>query len=275
MTYRELFCSITSQNIPPHEANLMLEQLFSLSKTSLLLHFDEECDPTVAQRVLALADLRKQGQPLQYLLGEWEFFGLSFFVGKGVLIPRADTEVLVETALDLLEGTSAPSVCDLCSGSGCIPIALCKNLPTDASLTAVELSDDALSYLIKNKEQHACDNLSVIQADVLTFCPQQKFDLITANPPYLSHEEMQHVQQELLFEPKMALEADENGLLFYRVISQRYKEYLKPGASLAFEIGFEQGKAVSALMKENGFSNIRVIPDYNGNDRVVVGQWLL
>ena len=273
MTYRELFRLICQQKLPPHEANILLEKLGGLSKTALMMHFDDECSPPIAKQIQKLTSLRKTGQPLQYLLGEWEFFGLDFFVGDGVLIPRADTEILVETSLELLEGRPAPAVCDLCSGSGCIPIALAQNLPREASLTAVELSDKALSYLIKNKERHHCSNLKVICDDVLTFCSEDKFDLITSNPPYISAEEMEQVQKELLFEPRMALEAEENGLLFYRVISSRYGEYLKPGGYLAFEIGCQQGEAVSRLLCENGFTNVCVIQDYGGNDRVVTGQW--
>ena len=169
MTYRELLTGACQQGMEAHEALTLLEHLFSLSRTSLLIHMDEDCDEQKISSFEQMAARRLAGYPLQYLLGEWEFFGLPFYVGEGVLIPRADTEVLVETALELCDGLFSPVICDLCSGTGCIPIALSKNLPSQASLTAVELSEQALSYLYRNKERHRCDNLTVVQADVLTW----------------------------------------------------------------------------------------------------------
>ena len=158
MTYRELLTGACQQGMEAHEALTLLEHLFSLSRTSLLIHMDEDCDEQKISSFEQMAARRLAGYPLQYLLGEWEFFGLPFYVGEGVLIPRADTEVLVETALELCDGLFSPVICDLCSGTGCIPIALSKNLPSQASLTAVELSEQALSYLYRNKERHRCDN---------------------------------------------------------------------------------------------------------------------
>ena len=273
MTYRELLTGACQQGMEAHEALTLLEHLFSLSRTSLLIHMDEDCDEQKISSFEQMAARRLAGYPLQYLLGEWEFFGLPFYVGEGVLIPRADTEVLVETALELCDGMFSPVICDLCSGTGCIPIALSKNLPSQASLTAVELSEQALSYLYRNKERHRCDNLTVVQADVLTWQPDRRFDLITANPPYISRQEMESLQPEVRCEPQMALLAPEEGLAFYRVLSDRCRSFLRPGGWLVFEIGYRQGEAVSALLEQNGYSDIRLIADYNGNDRVVTGRW--
>ena len=234
---------------------------------------DDPAPDRLVQQLNELVQQRLTGYPLQYLLGEWEFFGLPFFVGEGVLIPRADTEVLVETALELCDGMFAPQVCDLCSGSGCIPIALSRHLPEQASLTAVELSDAALGYLQKNVQRHHCSNLTVVQADVLTWQPQQLFDLITSNPPYISDQEMLELQPEVRWEPEMALRAQENGLYFYRVLSKRCQSYLRAGGWLLFEIGYTQGQAVSDLLLPEGYTDIRLIPDYNGNDRVVAARW--
>ena len=167
-SYRDLFSQACKQGLPPHEVQLLLEHLTALSRTALLLKMDDLAPDRLVQQLNELVQQRLTGYPLQYLLGEWEFFGLPFFVGEGVLIPRADTEVLVETALELCDGMFAPQVCDLCSGSGCIPIALSRHLPEQASLTAVELSDAALGYLQKNVQRHHCSNLTVVQADVLT-----------------------------------------------------------------------------------------------------------
>ena len=196
-SYRDLFSQACKQGLPPHEVQLLLEHLTALSRTALLLRMDDPAPDRMPQQLNEMVQRRLTGYPLQYLLGEWEFFGLPFFVGEGVLIPRADTEVLVETALELCDGMLAPRVCDLCSGSGCIPIALSRHLPEQANLTAVELSDAALGYLQKNVQRHRCSNLTVVQADVLTWQPQQLFDLITSNPPYISDREMLELQPEV------------------------------------------------------------------------------
>lgn len=272
MRYQELLGSACKQGIALHEANLLLEEVFSLSHTELLVHLNDPCDLKLIPAFEAMVKRRLSGYPLQYLLGEWEFFGLSFYVGEGVLIPRADTEILVETALELCGNLPCPVICDLCSGTGCIPIALSKNLPPQALLSAVELSDDALTYLRKNKQRHQCSNLTIIQADVLTWEPQQQFDLITANPPYISSAEMLTLQPEVKKEPVMALEAPENGLYFYRILSERCRKFLKDGGWLAFEIGYQQGEAVAGFLRDNHFSDIRIIQDYGGNDRVVIGR---
>ncbi len=272
MTYRELFGQACKQGVASHETLLLLEHLFSISRTSLLLHFDDSCDESLISQFNQIVAQRISGYPLQYLLGEWEFFGLPFYVGEGVLIPRADTEVLVETALELCDGLFAPNVCDLCSGSGCIPIALSKNLPESATFTAVELSDAALTYLHKNKERHQCDNLAILKADVTTWQPEQTFDVITSNPPYIGQNEIPTLQAEVLHEPLMALQAQEDGLYFYRILSQRCYQFLKENGWIIFEIGYQQRESVCQFLKENGFSNVRVITDYSGNDRVVIGQ---
>lgn len=131
----------------------------------------------------------------------------------------------------------------------------------------MELSDAALGYLQKNVQRHHCSNLTVVQADVLTWQPQQLFDLITSNPPYISDQEMLELQPEVRWEPEMALRAQENGLYFYRVLSKRCQSYLRAGGWLLFEIGYTQGQAVSDLLLAEGYTDIRLIPDYNGNDQ--------
>ena len=271
-TYRELFAHACKKGLAPHEAQLLLEQLSGLSQTGLLLHLDDpastEQQELFEQRVLRRLD----GYPLQYILGQWEFFGLPFLVGEGVLIPRADTEILVETALELCDGKLAPHLCDLCSGTGCIPISLSKNLPEASQLTAVELSEQALAYLNQNRDLNQCTNLQIVQADVLSWQPGCQFDLITANPPYIGADEMAALQPEVHQEPEMALLAPEDGLYFYRILSERCRSFLKEDGWLLFEIGYRQASVVSQFLQQNGFDQIRVIPDYAGNDRVVIGH---
>ncbi|MBR3630185.1 MAG: peptide chain release factor N(5)-glutamine methyltransferase [Oscillospiraceae bacterium] len=219
-----------------------------------------------------MAQRRAFGEPLQYILGEWEFFGMRLFVGKGVLIPRPDTEVLVENVLHWCKGKQELRVLDLCTGSGCIALALQKHLP-DAQVHALDLSEDALAYARRNAAYH---RLPVIlhQGNALTVqSPQEfgSFDVIVSNPPYLTAQEMTQLQREIRFEPASALAAGEDGLTFYRSITSCWKAALRPGGLLAYEIGEQQGEAVSGILQDNGFSAIQILKDYAHHDRVVTG----
>lgn len=210
---------------------------------------------------------RLQGEPLQYLLGEWEFWGMTFAVGKGVLIPRPDTEILVEEGLAALQGTEAPRVLDLCAGSGCVALALAQERP-DAAVTAVEWDPAAYAYLEKNVAALG-GSVTPARADVLAPPPAGwgGFDLITANPPYLTAEEMTALSPEVRREPPQALFGGKDGLDFYRAIRDRWLPLLKPGGTLALEIGWRQAGAVCAIFAPCA---PRVRKDYGGNDRVVI-----
>ena len=216
-----------------------------------------------------MAQRRAFGEPLQYILGEWEFFGMRLFVGKGVLIPRPDTEVLVETVLDWCKGKQDLRILDLCTGSGCIALALQKHLP-EAEVHALDLSEDALSYAKKNTAYHKLP-VTLHCADVLQ--PQELgiFDVIVSNPPYLTEDEMQALQTEIRHEPASALAAGTDGLLFYRNITRLWKDALRPGGLLAYEIGEQQGEDVSGILQQHGFTDIQVLQDYAHHDRVVTG----
>ena len=210
---------------------------------------------------------RLAGEPLQYLLGEWEFWGLTLAVGEGVLIPRPDTEILVEQGLAALAGVEAPRILDLCAGSGCVALALAKERP-DAAVTAVEWDPAAWCWLTKNLAAYG-DIVAPLRADVLAPPPEGLglFDLITANPPYLTAEEMTVLSPEVGHEPPQALLGGDDGLAFYRAIRAHWLPLLKPGGTLAMEIGWQQGESVSALFAPYA---PRVVKDYGGNDRVVI-----
>lgn len=253
------------------ETYCLLEKVFGWDKHAVLCHKEEEVSEEQASAYLSLLERRKSAYPLQYLLGSWEFWGYDFLVGEGVLIPRADTEILCETVLELAKEFLMPKIADLCSGSGCLPVVYAKQMP-QSKVTAVELSDEALPYLLKNVERYGCDNVTVLHQDALTWEPEQKLHIISSNPPYLSAEEMKELQTEVTYEPSMALEAPENGLYFYRILSQRCRNFLVDGGILAFEVGWKQAAAVADLMKTAGFSDIVIRKDYGGNDRVVWGR---
>jgi release factor glutamine methyltransferase len=220
-----------------------------------------------AQEILSLAQRRSEGYPLQYLLGQWEFWGCNFKIGEGVLIPRPDTETLVEQVLDICrrEKMTTPKIADLCSGSGCIAAALKKELP-NADICAVELSDKALSYLRQNMELNGVD-VHIIHGDVLDSSITEQFtelDILVSNPPYLTAQDMRELQTEVQHEPATALFGGEDGLDFYRAMTKLWKSSIKTGGFIAYEFGMGQHDAVKAILEENGFTDVELRRDGGG-----------
>lgn len=228
--------------------------------------------PAEAEKLAALAARRAEREPLQYLLGEWDFYGLTLKVGPGVLCPRADTEIVCEAALELLQGVAHPTVYDLCAGTGCLGLAIAAQRP-DAAVTCVEKSNAAWPYLTANAAQ--APNLRTVQADVFAFwrtLPQGGADLLISNPPYLTADEMAALMPETAREPAMALDGGTDGLDFYRLLTARYQAALRPGGWLVLEIGWQQADAVLALGAQSGWQNASCRKDYGGNDRAVLLQ---
>ena len=257
------------------EAGIICEEVFGRSfKTDLMLgKLNRKVTQQEREKAEEMVKRRVTGEPIQYVLGEWEFYGLNFKVGKGVLIPRQDTEILVETALKLLKGNEAPKMLDLCSGSGCIPITLQSKLPK-AKAFAVEYYQEAFEYLEKNISLHN-SGVKAVLADALSDKTAEKFtelDIITCNPPYLTESDMNSLQKEVEFEPATALYGDFDGLKYYRIISSIYKTCLKAGGYLVFEIGATQGEDVAKILSDAGYKNAEVINDYAGRQRVVLAQ---
>ncbi len=216
----------------------------------------------------AAVSRRLTGEPLQYIFGKWEFYGFPFYVGEGVLIPRPETELLIDIAEKRLgKGKTA---LDLCSGTGCIPISIA--LKTGAKCYAVELYDAAFGYLERNIALNGAD-VTAIKADALdgTLFGDTEFDAIFSNPPYLTGGEMKKLQREVSREPETALYGGEDGLDFYRALIPAWKGRLKPGGFMAVETGETQGEAVSEIMQIAGLIP-DVIKDYAGLDRVVIGE---
>lgn len=257
---------------PQFEAMCIVEHIFRKKLNSLLL----EKTPASAEQVNFadnIAYRRITGEPLQYLLGEWEFFGLPFYVGKGVLIPRQDTETLAETVIDAAGKLDAPKIIDLCSGSGCIACAVAANVK-NAKVYALEKSERAIGYLNRNIKLNNAD-VTVIEADVLSKRAAKNpggFDIIACNPPYLTAEDMSALQKEVSFEPEEALFGGRDGLKFYREITHIWNGALNSGGVLAYEIGMGQEENVKKIMLENGFVNIEFIRDVPGVIRVVKGE---
>lgn len=255
------------------EAAFLFEKVFGLDRGALLARGNEKPEPGKAEEFLALLDRRLAGEPLQYLLGEWEFFGLPFRVGPGVLIPRPETELLAELALSLAENIPSPALLDLCSGSGCLPVALGARRP-DAAIWGVELSPEAMGYFTENIRLNRRENVTAVLGDVFALpeeVTRRQYRVITANPPYIRRDALPGLQAEVRREPLMALDGGADGLDFYRRLPALCLPLLAPGGALLLEIGEDQGPAVAALMTAAGYDGVAVIQDLSGLDRVVRG----
>ena len=236
---------------------------------------DEPLNSETAEKIYALVSERGKGYPLQYLLGEWDFWKYRFKVGEGVLIPRPDTETLIENVLDICRKNDlkSPKILDLCSGSGCIAITLSKEIP-HSQLYAVENSDTAFEYLEKNIEFQNAD-VKAIKADVLIPETAEKFkdfDIIASNPPYLTAEEMRDLQKEVQAEPESALFGGDDGLDFYRAITEIWSKCLKTGGYICYEFGMGQHEAVSEILRLNNFININLTKDTGEIIRTVTAE---
>lgn len=266
---------LESADIPDadFDALCLVEHFFGADRTALILHGDRLADDALCRRFFAAVSERSGGRPLQYIIGKWSFMGFDFFVGEGVLIPRSDTEIACEKALEIAREYKDPRIIDLCSGSGAIAIALAKLIP-GAQVTAMELSDDALGYLRQNIELNAAVNVTTVKGDVtkdFDMFPDETFDMIVSNPPYIITKQIDTLRPELSYEPRMALDGGKDGLFFYREITKKWKSKLKAGGALVYETGEDEHEPVSEIMAQNGFKNIGCELDYQGYKRVTYG----
>ena len=238
-------------------------------------HFEAEQLAAVCQNQSHAEKLLKRRlshEPLQYILGEWEFYGITLKLGEGVLIPRQDTETVAETAINLLKGTRNPIVFDLCAGSGCLGIAIEKH--TGAKVNFFEKSEKALKFLEENlKLTNSCGR--IFGADILMPPPKEFYDtadMIVSNPPYIRSKVIPTLEKEVHFEPNIALDGGEDGLVFYRSIAKEWKPVLKKGGYLVFEIGFDQSDEVQNILENEGYKTIQAIRDLCGKFRVIIGK---
>ena len=270
---------------PENDAWLLFSESFGMSRTDYLLHAEEEFYPAPDRERLFIERLarRQRRIPLQRILGVQNFCGLDLYVDERVLIPRQDTEILVELVLQehgkpaLKSGTHSTEmpegekILDLCTGSGCIAIALAK-LGRFSAVSAADISADALAVAEENLKRTGAE-VTLIHSDLFSEIPG-KFDVITANPPYIQSEVIDTLTPEVReHEPRLALDGDEDGLVFYRRLASECPAHLNPGGSVYFEIGYDQGEAVRKLLLEHGFKNIEVLQDLAGLDRVVRAEY--
>lgn len=280
MTVNEIYQSglklLENNNIEnsKFEAQSLLQKAFSLDRVGFIIHKTDKADENCSHNFLNFIEKRISGEPLQYILGEWSFMGFDFKVGRGVLIPRDDTEVVVNLCIDFLKNRADKKTVDLCSGSGAIAVALDKI--SGAKVTAVEIDETAFSYLETNVKENN-SSVKPVMADALEICEtfaDGELDLIVSNPPYIKSADIETLQKEVQLEPRLALDGGEDGCDFYREIVNRWSRKLKKGGALAFELGEGQADAVKALMTEQGFSDFKISLDFGGVQRAIIGTLL-
>lgn len=249
------------------DAWLLLTYVCKIDRTFYYVHMDEEMSSELLAEYEAILNKRAEHVPLQYITGEQEFMGIPFHVNEAVLIPRQDTETLVEEALKLIR--PGMKVLDMCTGSGCILISILKNV-VDVQGFGYDISKQAINVA---KENAKLNNVNaVFERSDLFDEVMDTFDVIVSNPPYIPTDVIGGLMPEVaVYEPMQALDGKEDGLHFYRRIVKDALEFLKPEGKLLFEIGHDQGETVPALMREAGYKDVRVIKDLAGNDRVVIG----
>lgn len=263
------------------DAWLLLEYTADISRAWYYAHPESEVNEEIVSEYLSLCQKRAEHIPLQHLTHQACFMGYDFYVDERVLVPRQDTEVLAEEALHQLRNIRNPRILDMCTGSGCLLLSLLMELP-DATGTGVDISAAALAVAERNRKNLELEKRAVlVQSDTFSGDYFQKnsgnisleYDMLISNPPYIPTEEIGKLMEEVRFhDPVLALDGREDGLYFYRRITEQAGKYLKPGGWLMYEIGCEQGADVSAIMQGEGFAEVAVKKDLAGLDRVVIGK---
>ncbi|MBQ8306684.1 MAG: peptide chain release factor N(5)-glutamine methyltransferase [Blautia sp.] len=272
-------CQVTEAGL---DAWLLLEYVTGVSRAVFYAHPEKTAPPDQTEEYRRLIRLRGKRIPLQHLTGEAWFMGYRFTVNEHVLIPRQDTETLAEEALKVLRQVREPRILDMCTGSGCLLVSLLLERP-DASGTGADLSADALAVAQKNAEDLGCAERAVfVESDLFSHpCFSEtggnetpRYDVLVSNPPYIAEAEIGTLAPEVrLHDPRMALSGGDDGLFFYRRITERAPDYVQDGGWLLYETGCSQGEAVAGFLREKGFTEIRITKDLSGLDRVVSGRW--
>ena len=252
------------------EARQIIRHITGYENAQILAKYTEHLTPFQENNLIAVVHQRTARYPLQYIFCEWGFYGRRFSVGPGVLIPRQDTEIAVEKALELLKDRESPKILDLCAGSGCIGLTLAAERP-DSFVTLVEKYPEAMRYLIKSRERLKIKNAKAVEGDIFEHTSSDdRYDLIISNPPYIPADEMETVSPEVRYEPETALYGGEDGLLFYRAITEGYLKSLLPGGAMCFEVGMGEAESVCRILQGAGLA-AGIKNDLNGIGRVVFG----
>lgn len=279
--YQEARQTLINAGEEPREAGVLARQMLAFlsgkSNAQLIADSEKYAQDNVIEAMDAAIKRLAAGEPMAYVMGEWEFYGLNLVVTPDVLIPRDDTVALAEIAINqALFLEEKPRILDLCTGSGCIGLAIASRVK-DAKVTLADLSREALAVAKKNvTNHHMSGRVSCVHVDALAEPPGflGQFDMIVSNPPYITGKEMEELDRSVKdYEPRMALFGGEDGLDFYRAIAKNYRKCLKPGGYLCFEFGDTQADDVCKILTENGFTIRDRVRDYNKRERAVIAQY--
>ena len=259
----------------PHlNAELLLADVLNCKRLELFLRFDKPLSENEKIRYREYLKRRAAKEPLQYIVGSTSFYGLDFIVNESVLIPRQETEILVETIINSHKKESVKKILDVGFGSGCISITLAKYFP-DAEVVGIDISEDAHNIAVENAEKLNAGNVHFEIKDIFSSEITEIFseaDIVVSNPPYVSLEEYDILQDEIVkYEPKMAVSDNGNGLQFYERICELGKTNIKKGSSLYFEVSAGQSNAVAEILRKNNFSEVKILKDYAEIERVISG----
>ena len=266
---------LKSNNVesPKLKARLLLQYVLDKPRQYIIVYDNKEIDKQQQWQYFVNIEKLTKGVPLQHITHRQEFMKMDFFVDENVLIPRPDTEILVEEVIKIAQKYNSPRILDLCTGSGAIAISLKKFVP-NADITAVDISEKALEIAQKNAEKLEA-KINFVKSNLFDKLDNKKFDIIVSNPPYIRKDEIKKLSEEVQKEPKIALDGGEDGLDFYRIIAEQAINYLKTGSFLCFEIGYNQKNDVIKIIEdEQNYKNTYCKKDLYGNDRIIITQVL-
>ncbi len=266
---------LKSNNVesPKLKARLLLQYVLDKPRQYIIVYDNKEIDKQQQWQYFVNIEKLTKGIPLQHITHRQEFMKMDFFVDENVLIPRPDTEILVEEVIKIAQKYNSPRILDLCTGSGAIAISL-KKFEPNADITAVDISEKALEIAQKNAEKLEA-KINFVKSDLFDKLDNKKFDIIVSNPPYIRKDEIKKLSEEVQKEPKIALDGGEDGLDFYRIITEQAINYLKTGSFLCFEIGYNQKNDVIKIIEDKqNYKNTYCKKDLYGNDRIIITQVL-
>lgn len=258
---------------PRMNAELLLADILNKKRLDLYLAFDRPLDESETGKYREYIARRGKFEPLQYITGKVEFYGLEFYVNNSVLIPRPETEILIENLIELANEKSVKTILDIGTGSGNIAITAAKYLK-DVKVTSIDISGKAINIAKKNAELNEInDKVEFILVDVGDWEPDSKFDMIVSNPPYVAEKDYSTLQEEIVrYEPKEAVTDNSDGYSFYRIICEKGEKLLNENGILMFEAAQGQSEGIKEIMKQNKFQNVRSIEDYQKIERVIIGE---
>ena len=256
---------------PKLKARLLLQYVLKKPRQYLIVYDNQKLTEIQKQEYLKYIGLLTQGEPIEHITHQKEFMKLNFYVDENVLIPRQDTEILVEEVIHIAKKIKARKILDLCTGSGAIAVSLAKYLE-HVELTALDISRKALDIAISNaKNNHVQDKITFVESNLFEALAEEKYDIIVSNPPYIRREEIEKLDKEVKKEPRLALDGGEDGLEFYRKIIDKGYAYLKYGGYICLEIGYDQKEAVTKIIEDNKqYRNTYCKKDLYDNDRVII-----